>query len=79
MYCHAAAERKSGQNNDKSWLVGEEKEGEELCTVGRDESAPVTVTCSEGYMLQVMLEPSCAGRVARHTLLMPQPAVLRSW
>lgn len=26
-----------------------------MCTVGRDESAAVMLTCSEGYMLQVCL------------------------
>ena len=51
--CHAAYAVKDGQDIDQAQLAGEEKEGEELCTVGRDESAPVTLTCNEGYMLQV--------------------------
>ena len=33
-------------------VAGEEQEGKEMCGVGRDESAAVTLTCSEGYMLQ---------------------------
>ena len=40
-----------------------------MCTVGRDESAAVTLTCSEGYMLQVCLLPHHEGRhlrVRRH-------------
>ena len=48
---------KDGKDFDQGHLAGEEKEGEELCAVGRDETAPVTVTCSEGYMLQVRLSP----------------------
>ena len=36
-------------------VAGEEQEGKETCTVGRSESAAVTLTCDEGYMLQVPL------------------------
>ena len=63
---------------DQARLAGEEKEGEELCTVGRDESAPVTLTCNEGYMLQVMLCPYCAGCVMCHITHFTCPSPLSS-
>ena len=67
-----------GKGADQAHLAGEEKEDEELCTVGRHESAPVTLTCNQGYMLQVMLRPYCAGCVICHITHSTCPSLLSS-